>query len=128
MPFALDNVSYSDNVFSKDDLLQGNDHSWALGSDIEFTENCQNDMIGAVANVGSQEKLLLDPQVLAFKIEAELFKLFGGVNKKYKEKGRSLLFNLKDKSNPKLRENVMYGEIATERLCSMSVEELAEWR
>ncbi|CAE6009225.1 unnamed protein product [Arabidopsis arenosa] len=132
-PFVQDNVSYSDNVFSKDDLLQGNDLSWALESDIDFTVNCQNDMIGAMANDGSQEKLLLDPQVLAFEIEAELFKLFGGVNKKYKEKGRSLLFNLKDKSNPKLREKVMYGEIAAERLCSMSAEELAskelaEWR
>ncbi|KAL1202343.1 Transcription elongation factor TFIIS [Cardamine amara subsp. amara] len=136
-PFAQDNVSYIDNVFSKDDLLQGNDLSWALESDIEFTEICQNEISGAMANDGSQEiskeKLLLDPQVLAFKIEAELFKLFGGVNKKYKEKGRSLLFNLKDKSNPKLREKVMYGEIAAERLCSMSAEELAskelaEWR
>ncbi|KAG7567755.1 Transcription elongation factor S-II central domain superfamily [Arabidopsis thaliana x Arabidopsis arenosa] len=132
-PFVQDNVSYSDNVFSKDDLLQGNDLSWALESDIDFTVNCRNDMIGAMANDGSQEKLLMDPQVLAFEIEAELFKLFGGVNKKYKEKGRSLLFNLKDKSNPKLREKVMYGEIAAERLCSMSAEELAskelaEWR
>ncbi|CAN7018033.1 unnamed protein product [Brassica oleracea var. botrytis] len=132
-PFPKANVSYTDSEFTKDYLLQGNDDlSWALESDIEFTENCQNEMIGAKANV-SQEKLLLDPKVLAFKIEAELFKLFGGVNKKYKEKGRSLLFNLKDKSNPKLREKVMYGEIAAERLCSMSAEELAskelaEWR
>uniref|UniRef100_A0A1J3KAK8 PHD finger protein 3 n=1 Tax=Noccaea caerulescens TaxID=107243 RepID=A0A1J3KAK8_NOCCA len=132
-PFPQDNVSYSDNLFSKDDLLRGNDLSWALESDIEFTENCGNGMIGAMSNDGSQEKLLLDPQVLASKIEAELFKLLGGVNKKYKEKGRSLLFNLKDKNNPKLREKVMYGEILAERLCSMSAEELAskelaEWR
>ncbi|KAF8085561.1 hypothetical protein N665_0663s0008 [Sinapis alba] len=132
-PFPQANVSFSDNVFTKDYLLQGSDLSWVLESDIEFTENSQNEMTGAVVNGGSQEKLLLEPKVLAFKIEAELFKLFGGVNKKYKEKGRSLLFNLKDKSNPKLREKVMYGEIAAERLCSMSAEELAskelaEWR
>ncbi|CAH2060537.1 unnamed protein product [Thlaspi arvense] len=133
-PFPQDDVSYDDNMSTKDDLLQGNDLSWALDSDIEFTENFQNEMIGAMmADDESQEKLLLDPQVLSFKIEAELFKLFGGVNKKYKEKGRSLLFNLKDKNNPKLREKVMYGEIAAERLCSMSAEELAskelaEWR
>ncbi|KAJ0260268.1 SPOC domain-containing protein [Hirschfeldia incana] len=121
-----EDFSFSDNVL-------GNDLSWDLLSDIEFTESSQNEMTAAAANGGSQEKLLLDPKVLAFKIEAELFKLFGGVNKKYKEKGRSLLFNLKDKSNPKLREKVMYGEIAAERLCSMSAEELAskelaEWR
>ncbi|KAJ4903005.1 SPOC domain / Transcription elongation factor S-II protein [Raphanus sativus] len=116
-PFSLAHVSYSDNVLR-------NDLSWDLESD---------EMTGATANGWSLEKLLLDPKVLAFKIEAELFKLFGGVSKKYKEKGRSLLFNLKDKSNPKLREKVMYGEIAAERLCSMSAEELAskelaEWR
>ncbi|KAJ4981765.1 hypothetical protein NE237_032602 [Protea cynaroides] len=67
----------------------------------------------------------LSPESLAFKIEAELFKLFGGVNKKYKERGRSLLFNLKDRSNPELRERVLAGEISPERLRSMTPEELA---
>ncbi|XP_010548476.1 PREDICTED: uncharacterized protein LOC104819888 [Tarenaya hassleriana] len=137
-PFPKDNVSYSDNVFSKDDLLQGNDLPWMLDSDVEFSENSQTKITEALAaENGSQgrikEKPILDPQLLAFEIEAELFKLFGGVNKKYKEKGRSLIFNLKDKSNPELREKVMYGEIPAERLCSMSAEELAskelaEWR
>ncbi|XBH60425.1 hypothetical protein VPH35_115026 [Triticum aestivum] len=70
---------------------------------------------------------------LAFRIEEELFKLFGGVNKKYKERGRSLLFNLKDKGNPELRSRVISGELAPDRLCSMTAEELAskelsEWR
>ncbi|KAJ6745515.1 TRANSCRIPTION FACTOR S-II ZINC FINGER DOMAIN-CONTAINING PROTEIN [Salix koriyanagi] len=74
-----------------------------------------------------------DPEFLASEIEAELCKLFGGVNKKYKEKGRSLLFNLKDRSNPELREKVMSGVITPGRLCSMTAEELAskelsEWR
>ncbi|KAK1611193.1 hypothetical protein QYE76_034866 [Lolium multiflorum] len=72
-------------------------------------------------------------QSLAFKIEEELFKLFGGVNKKYKEKGRSLLFNLKDKNNPVLKEQVLSGDIAPKYLCAMTIEELAskelsEWR
>ncbi|KAI7995765.1 hypothetical protein LOK49_LG11G01613 [Camellia lanceoleosa] len=49
------------------------------------------------ADVGGEgEQPVQSPKSLAFKIEVELFKLFGGVNKKYKEKGRSLLFNLKD--------------------------------
>ncbi|CAN6442123.1 unnamed protein product [Victoria cruziana] len=73
------------------------------------------------------------PQTLAVKVEAELFKLFGGVNKKYKERARSLLFNLKDRNNPELRERVMSGEIAPNRLCAMTAEELAseelsQWR
>ncbi|KAL0738614.1 hypothetical protein Bca4012_014824 [Brassica carinata] len=79
------------------------------------------------------EKSSEDPNLLASEIELELFKLFGGVNKKYKEKGRSLLFNLKDKNNPELRESVMSGKISPERLCSMTAEELAskelsQWR
>ncbi|CAN6207367.1 unnamed protein product [Urochloa humidicola] len=64
-------------------------------------------------------------QSLALGIEEELFKLFGGVNKKYKEKGRSLLFNLKDKSNPVLRQQVLSGEITPKCLCSMTTDELA---
>ncbi|CAM0910153.1 unnamed protein product [Alopecurus aequalis] len=70
---------------------------------------------------------------LAFRIEEELFKLFGGVNKKYKEKGRSLLFNLNDKNNSVLRERVLSGGITPKCLCAMTIEELAskelsEWR
>ncbi|KAK8939865.1 hypothetical protein KSP40_PGU015048 [Platanthera guangdongensis] len=70
---------------------------------------------------------------LAGQIEADLFKFFGGVNKKYKEKGRSLLFNLKDPSNPELREQVLSGDLSPRRLCSMTAEELAskelsQWR
>lgn len=64
-------------------------------------------------------------RILPFRIEEELFEQFGGVNKKYKEKGRSLLFNLKDKSNPVLRERVLSGDIAPKFLCSMTTEELA---
>ncbi|KAL6888877.1 hypothetical protein ACP4OV_009903 [Aristida adscensionis] len=83
--------------------------------------------------VVDKDTLIQKAEGLAFRIEEELFKLFGGVNKKYKEKGRSLLFNLKDKSNPELRERVLSGDIAPERLCSMTAEELAskelsEWR
>ncbi|WOH03272.1 hypothetical protein DCAR_0622668 [Daucus carota subsp. sativus] len=87
------------------------------------------------AGAGRDESFytLRTPEKLAFEIEAELFKLFGGVNKKYKEKGRSLMFNLKDRNNPELREKVMSGDITPEKLCSMTAEELAskelsEWR
>ncbi|GAB2223065.1 hypothetical protein Droror1_Dr00017201 [Drosera rotundifolia] len=85
------------------------------------------------ADVGEKPQVGPTPESVALDIEAELFKLFGGVNKKYKEKGRSLLFNLKDRNNPDLRERVMSGEISPERLCSMTAEELAskelsQWR
>ena len=115
--FPSDDGPFSGSYFSSDELLQGNGLSWVLEPVSDLEERKENE----------------DPNVLASKIELELFKLFGGVNKKYKEKGRSLLFNLKDKNNPELRESVMSGKISPERLCSMTAEELAskelsQWR
>ncbi|KAJ3686594.1 hypothetical protein LUZ61_015758 [Rhynchospora tenuis] len=103
-----------------DELLQGNGLSWA--------ENSQSMPDDNILKAPRE-----DEKSLAIKIEAELFGLFGGVNKKYKEKGRSLLFNLKDPSNPELRLRVLSGDIKPEKLCLMSAEELAskelsEWR
>lgn len=131
-------VSFGDNLFVKDELLQGNGLSWVLDSDIEMADRKEilpdvKQELGQEMGSHLEEKAVQSPEQLAFEIEAELFKLFGGVNKKYKEKGRSLLFNLKDRNNPELRERVMSGEITPERLCSMTAEELAskelsEWR
>ena len=38
----------------------------------------------------------------------------------YRVKIRSLFQNLKDKSNPSLRENVVSGEISATKLCTMT--------
>ncbi|XP_068313942.1 uncharacterized protein [Pyrus communis] len=133
------NVSFGDNLFVKDELLQGNGLSWVLDSEREMEERKEiepaEEQMMDLEELGGppDEQVVQSPEELAFRIEAELFKLFGGVNKKYKEKGRSLLFNLKDRNNPDLRERVMSGEIAPEQLCSMTAEELAskelsEWR
>ncbi|KAF8091008.1 hypothetical protein N665_0458s0011 [Sinapis alba] len=123
--FPCDDGPFSNSFFSSDELLQGNGLSWVLEPVSDLDERKENENGG--------EKSFEDPNLLASKIESELFKLFGGVNKKYKEKGRSLLFNLKDKNNPELRESVMSGKITPERLCSMTAEELAskelsQWR
>ncbi|KAL1532463.1 hypothetical protein AAHA92_32470 [Salvia divinorum] len=125
------------NFFVKDDLLQGNGLSWAFDFDMHMGEGKESQhaekSLKEEAMGQKQEVATLTAEDLAFKIEAELFKLFGDANKKYREKGRSLLFNLKDRNNPELRERVMSGKISPERLCSMSAEELAskeltEWR
>ncbi|KAK5813996.1 PHD finger 3 [Gossypium arboreum] len=115
-----EDVQFTDNLFARDELLQGNGLSWVLEPQLKVGKD-------------GLKQSLQSPQELAYQIEAELFKLFGGVNKKYKEKGRSLLFNLKDRNNPELRERVVSGKITPHRLCSMSAEELAskelsEWR
>ncbi|XVF34445.1 hypothetical protein REPUB_Repub18cG0059500 [Reevesia pubescens] len=134
-----EDVPFSDNIFARDELLQGNGLSWVLEPEIDAAKKKELELVGKqnpdIEKVGKDdlEQPLQSPQELAYQIEAELFKFFGGVNKKYKEKGRSLLFNLKDRNNPELRERVMSGEIPPERLCSMSAEELAskelsQWR
>ncbi|XP_022749544.1 uncharacterized protein LOC111298989 [Durio zibethinus] len=134
-----EDVPFSDNIFARDELLQGNGLSWVLEPEVDVAKKKEIETVGKQnpnnEKVGKDdmEQSLQSPQELAYQIEAELFKLFGGVNKKYKEKGRSLLFNLKDRNNPELRERVVSGKIPPERLCSMSAEELAskelsEWR
>ena len=57
--------------------------------------------------------------------EKATFDAFGPeTNKAYVTKVRSLFQNLKNKSNPKLRINVLNGEIPTERFVQMSADEL----
>ncbi|XP_059275149.1 uncharacterized protein LOC132029802 [Lycium ferocissimum] len=135
----VDDVPFSDNFFVKDELLQGHGLTWAMDLDMQlretdFLQDAEKANLFDEGLVGDKDELAkASPEDLALQIEAELFKLFGGVNKKYKEKGRSLLFNLKDRNNPELRERVMSGEIPPDKLCSMSAEELAskelsEWR
>nr|CAB3449301.1 unnamed protein product [Digitaria exilis] len=162
MQQQTNHVSSEDELLGQcmvaDELLQGHGLSWVSDLDVVITEtNTESNLkrprssdvdSGATESIVEseskriksanelaieKEKLNQKAESLAFRIEEELFKLFGGVNKKYKEKGRSLLFNLKDKSNPELRERVLSGDIAPERLCSMTAEELAskelsEWR
>ncbi|GAV74845.1 TFIIS_M domain-containing protein/SPOC domain-containing protein [Cephalotus follicularis] len=134
-----EDVSFSDSFFAKDELLQGNGLSWVLDPVTEVAEKQgfrtaeQQHLDHQEGGGDRREQGVKSPQILALEIEAELFKLFGGVNKKYKEKGRSLLFNLKDRNNPELRERVVSGDIPPDRLCSMTAEELAseelsQWR
>ncbi|CAO2820670.1 unnamed protein product [Amaranthus hypochondriacus] len=130
---------FGDSFFFKDELLQGNGLAWVSDPDPriselnEFQNNVKSEVLLEEVTIDEKKKTLQSPEALATKIEFELFKLFGGVNKKYKEKGRSLLFNLKDRNNPELRKRVMSGEIPPDRLCSMTAEELAskelsQWR
>ncbi|CAM9002988.1 unnamed protein product [Rhodiola kirilowii] len=132
-----DDESITGDSIIKDDLLQGIGLAWLSDFDAWIAEKEGRDpkkqKVGESVGGAWEVKKTICPQNLALQIELELFNLFGGVNKKYKEKGRSLLFNLKDKNNPELREKVMSGEISPARLCSMTAEELAskelsEWR
>uniref|UniRef100_A0A8C5PPH3 PHD finger protein 3 n=1 Tax=Leptobrachium leishanense TaxID=445787 RepID=A0A8C5PPH3_9ANUR len=59
------------------------------------------------------------------KIEKELFSFYRDTDAKYKNKYRSLMFNLKDPKNNVLFKRVLKGDITPEHLIKMSPEELA---
>ncbi|XP_076020173.1 PHD finger protein 3 [Genypterus blacodes] len=62
---------------------------------------------------------------VAKKTERELFHLYKDTDNKYKNKYRSLMFNLKDTKNNVLCKRVLKGEISPANLVRMSPEELA---
>ncbi|KAG8444874.1 hypothetical protein GDO86_009868 [Hymenochirus boettgeri] len=62
---------------------------------------------------------------VSMKIEKELFSFYRDTDSKYKNKYRSLMFNLKDPKNKLLYKRVLKGEITPEHLIRMSPEELA---
>ncbi|KAI8341017.1 transcription elongation factor S-II [Chlamydoabsidia padenii] len=61
----------------------------------------------------------------AMAIERTVFTSIGQVDGDYKSKIRSLSLNLKNKSNPGLRESTVSGELPISILCTMSVEDMA---
>jgi len=65
------------------------------------------------------------PEELAELIEETIFKNNKSTNPKYKNQVRSRVFNLKDKKNPSLRENVLCGVIEPEKIAIMTSEEMA---
>jgi len=86
-------------------------------------DNCANMIYKALALYEGSS-----PQVLSKKasqIEIEVFRLYKAVDNKYKSKIRSLYLNLKDKSNPHLREKVINDEISASQFCHMSSTEMA---
>ncbi|CAG8582541.1 1482_t:CDS:2, partial [Acaulospora colombiana] len=61
----------------------------------------------------------------AIKIEQTIHNQFEGkAERNYRDKLRSLILNLKDKSNPNLRKRVVSGELTVEMFCTMSKEEM----
>ncbi|XP_029305251.1 LOW QUALITY PROTEIN: PHD finger protein 3 [Cottoperca gobio] len=62
---------------------------------------------------------------VAKKTERELFHLYKDTDNKYKNKYRSLMFNLKDTKNNVLFKRVLKGEVSPGNLIRMSPEELA---
>eukprot|EP00850_Spirogloea_muscicola_P023691 SM000379S14404 [mRNA] locus=s379:16612:21277:+ [translate_table: standard] len=86
---------------------------------------CQGDSLSIPTPAAAED--------VAAEVEVELFRAFGGLGKRYRDRARSLVFNLKDKANPELRARVLSREISAAALCQMSAEQLAskelsQWR
>ncbi|KAG8849650.1 RNA polymerase II elongation factor [Tulasnella sp. 330] len=58
-------------------------------------------------------------------IELSCYEEFRSANNDYRAKIRRLFLNLKDKTNPALREDVVSGELPVKKFCSMTSQEMA---
>jgi len=66
-----------------------------------------------------------DPSTTALKIEQELYLVYNGSDKPYKDRVRALAYNFKIPSNSDLRTSVMRGEWDLNKLCTVPVKDLA---
>ncbi|KAM3720999.1 putative transcription elongation factor S-II [Dirofilaria immitis] len=67
----------------------------------------------------------LDPEELAIRTERKLFEVHRGTSEKYKAALRSRVFNLRDKKNLALRENLLIGAVTPEKFAVMTADEMA---
>lgn len=80
-------------------------------------------VIAQSLKTGSYPEGSQNPDDLAIIIEREIF--LAHPSEKYQAFIRSRVFNLRDKRNPTLRENVLLGNITPERFATMPAEEMA---
>jgi len=67
-----------------------------------------------------------DPEGLAIRIEERIFEQFSSnTGDKYRAAVRSRVFNLRDKKNQALRENVLTGVVSPEKFALMTTDEMA---
>jgi len=110
---ARNNASSSGNSFPSR-VIQGDEMRTKLVASITNALRC-----------GELPDGTLDPEELAAGIEAALFDIYGGATDKYKSSLRSRVFNLRDKKNPALRENVLTGVVTPDRFARMTSDEMA---
>jgi len=110
---ARNNASSSGNSFPSR-VIQGDEMRTKLVASITNALRC-----------GELPDGTLDPEELAAGIEAALFDINGGATDKYKSSLRSRVFNLRDKKNPALRENVLTGVVTPDRFARMTSDEMA---
>lgn len=96
----------------------------ATSDDVRLS--CRKMIANALKGEGElPDGMCKSPEDLAELIEDAIFQKFRSTNPKYKNQIRSRVFNLRDKKNPELRENVLCGSIKEEKLAFMTSEEMA---
>jgi len=86
---------------------------------------CRELLLIAIKGDGNYPDGSNDPEMLAERLEEEIFKEFKNTDFKYKNRIRSRVANLKDTKNPNLRINFLQGSISSARLGKMTAEEMA---
>nr|ADD24357.1 Transcription elongation factor S-II [Lepeophtheirus salmonis] len=88
---------------------------------------CREMLTNALKGIGSDlpDGICKSPEELADLIEEAIFSNFKSTSAKYKNQIRSRVFNLKDKKNPALRENVLTGIIEPSKFAVMTADEMA---
>jgi transcription elongation factor S-II len=86
---------------------------------------CRELLLTAIKGDGNYPDGSNDPEMLAERLEEEIFKEIRNTDFKYKNRVRSRVANLKDAKNPNLRINYLQGSISSARLAKMSAEEMA---
>uniref|UniRef100_A0A5S6R0Y2 Transcription elongation factor n=1 Tax=Trichuris muris TaxID=70415 RepID=A0A5S6R0Y2_TRIMR len=103
--------------------LKGSNAS-TTGSGAHFRDKCR-EMIFKSLETDQPVPGSLNRQTLAAAIEESIFNLFKDYNEKYRACIRSRVFNLRDKKNPELKENVLTGALSPLQLATMTSEEMA---
>jgi len=80
---------------------------------------------GIEANAKLLRELDIDSATLSMECEEAMLARFGGVNKEYQVRFRSLMFNLKDPKNPEFIRAVVLGQLHVHDLAGMDVKEMA---
>ncbi|XP_077460970.1 transcription elongation factor A protein 2-like isoform X2 [Stigmatopora argus] len=86
---------------------------------------CRELLVRALQTADDYKTFGADCSLLAAQIEEQIFEDFKSTDIKYKARLRSRISNLKDQKNPDLRRNVLSGNISTQRIASMTSEEMA---
>jgi len=93
----------------------------------EVRSRCRNLLLTAIKGDGELPEGVSENGIedLATNLEEEIFSQFKSTNQRYKNQVRSRVFNLKDKKNVALRENLLLGVLSPARLAKMTSEEMA---